>query len=88
MRLPGQTELKISTEDARESLLPEFAARRNDVLGRFFGDGLNLLDLLEEVVCRCLTLDMEETGVNKTQAAELVGLTSYQILSNLLSNHG
>jgi transcriptional regulator with PAS, ATPase and Fis domain len=82
----------ISTEDAREALLPATPSARHDVLGRPLGEGLNIAELLKEVARHYLGRAMDEAHGNKTKAAELVGLPSYQTLTNWLAryevNHG
>jgi transcriptional regulator with PAS, ATPase and Fis domain len=77
----------ISTEDAREALLPSPPAARQDVLGRPLGGGLNLAALLKEVARHYLGRAMDEAHGNKTKAAELVGLPSYQTLTNWLAKY-
>jgi DNA-binding NtrC family response regulator len=77
----------ISSEDVREALLPAAATLRQDVLGRPFGPSFNLSELLKEVARHYLTRAMDEAQGNKTKAAELVGLPSYQTLTNWLSKY-
>jgi DNA-binding NtrC family response regulator len=57
------------------------------VLGRPLGGGLNLPELLKEVARSYLQRAMDEAHGNKTKAAELVGLPSYQTLSNCLEKY-
>jgi transcriptional regulator with PAS, ATPase and Fis domain len=77
----------ISSEDVREALLPVASRARLEVLGRPLGSGLNLSELLEEVARHYLERAMDEAQGNKTKAAELVGLPSYQTLTNWLSRY-
>jgi len=77
----------ISAEDAREALLPAASAVRRDIVGRPLGGGLKLPELLTEVARHYLVRAMEEAQGNKTKAAELVGLPSYQTLTNWLSRY-
>ena len=77
----------ISSEDIREALLPVAAPARQEVLGRPLGSGLNLSELLKEVARHYLGRAMDEAHGNKTKAAELVGLPSYQTLTNWLSKY-
>ncbi|WP_316410596.1 sigma-54 interaction domain-containing protein [Mesoterricola sediminis] len=77
----------ISSEDMREALLPSSAATRTGVLGRPLGGGLNLPDLLKDVARHYLGRAMDEAAGNKTKAAELVGLPSYQTLTNWLARY-
>ncbi len=74
----------ISSEDMREALLPVAVTTRPAVLGRPLGSGFNLSELLKEVARHYLERAMDEAHGNKTKAAELVGLASYQTLTNWL----
>jgi len=77
----------ITTEDVREALLAVPTAQRTDVLGRPLGEDLNLPDLLAEVARHYLERALDEAGGNKTKAAGLVGLPSYQTLTNWLQRY-
>jgi transcriptional regulator with GAF, ATPase, and Fis domain len=77
----------ISSEDVREALLPTAARNRQDVLRRPLGGGFNLQDLLKEVAQNYLRRAMDEAHGSKTKAAELVGLPSYQTLTNWLEKY-
>jgi DNA-binding NtrC family response regulator len=55
------------------------------VLGRPLGDGFSLTALLDDVSRHYLTRALAETGQNKTRAAEILGLASYQTLTNWLA---
>lgn len=77
----------IATEDVRDALLPAPTTQRRDILGRALGNGLDLQMLLKEVVQHYLGRALEEAQGNKTRAAELVGLSSYQTLTNWLARY-
>jgi DNA-binding NtrC family response regulator len=77
----------IASEDIREALLPAVASTSQEALGRPLGSGFNLPELLKEVTRHYLGRAMEEAHGNKTKAAELVGLSSYQTLTNWLAKH-
>lgn len=77
----------ISSEDVREALLPGGGAATHEILNRPLGAGLNLPDLLKSVARHYLGRGMDEAHGNKTKAAELVGLPSYQTLSNWLEKY-
>jgi DNA-binding NtrC family response regulator len=77
----------ISSEDVREALLPAIAPDRQDALRRPLGGGFNLQDLLKEVARSYLRRAMDEAHGNKTNAAKLVGLPSYQTLTNWLAKY-
>ena len=78
----------IETEDVREALLPAPRDQRQEILDRPLGEGFSLPDLLAKIARHYLTRAMEETAGNKSKAAELVGLASYQTLTNWLSKYG
>ena len=82
----------ISADDARDALLPVAGGAGRDVLGRPLGPGLRLPDILGEVARHYLGRALAESHGNKSKAAELVGLPSYQTLTNWLGrykvNHG
>lgn len=81
---PGQS---IRTEDIRDALLPAIGDPTRDVLNRPLGDGLKLPEILTMVVRHYLSRAIEEAGGNKTKAAELVGLPSYQTFTNWMSRY-
>ena len=77
----------VSSEDVREALLPALSSTRIEVLGRPLGGGFNLPDLLKDVAQSYLRRAMDEAHGNKSKAAELVGLPSYQTLTNWLTKY-
>jgi transcriptional regulator with PAS, ATPase and Fis domain len=77
----------ISTDDAREALMPPMTVGKKDIVGRPLGEGLNLPDLIGEVARHYLERAITEAHGNKTKAAELVGLPSHQTLSNWLARY-
>jgi DNA-binding NtrC family response regulator len=77
----------ISADEAREALLPARVRTEQDVLGRALGSGLDLSGVLGEVARHYLGRAMEEAQGNKSRAAELVGLPSYQTLTNWLAKY-
>ncbi len=77
----------ISAEDAREALLPVGRAATPEILGRSLGEGLDLQDLMSGVARHYLSRALEEAHGNKTRAAGLLGLPSYQTLTNWLQRY-
>jgi transcriptional regulator with PAS, ATPase and Fis domain len=77
----------ISPDDVKESLLPIMNGGGNEALGRPLGENLKLPDLMKEIARHYLTRAMAEAHGNKTKAAELVGLPSYQTLTNWLDKY-
>lgn len=80
----GQT---ITADDAKEALLA-VKTGRDDILDRPLSEGFSLPDLIKEVARHYLERAMDEAGDNKTKAADLVGLGSYQTLTNWLTKYG
>ena len=79
----------LGTEDVREALLPATAAAsRETVLDRPLGEGIDLQGLLADVARHYLARALGEAGGNKTKAARLVGLNSYQTLTNWIRRYG
>ena len=78
----------ISAQDMRDALLPAARDHGRQILDRPLGNGFSLPQLLAEVAQHYLGRAMEEASENKTRAAELVGLASYQTLTNWLSKYG
>jgi len=74
----------ITAEEVRAAILARATPERAPVLGRPLGDGFRLGDLLDEVARHYLERAMAEAAGNKTRAAALVGLASYQTLTNWL----
>ncbi|HXK39490.1 MAG TPA: helix-turn-helix domain-containing protein, partial [Candidatus Paceibacterota bacterium] len=77
----------ISADDARGSLISMRTARAADVLNRPLGNGLDLKELLAHVAVHYLRRALDESHGNKSKAAELVGLPSYQTLTNWLEKY-
>ena len=79
---------EVLAEDVREALLPLIGARADRILDRPMDNGLSLPDLLAQVARHYLERALDATGGNKTRAARLVGLPSYQTLTNWLKRYG
>ena len=71
-----------------EAILPAPRGQGQEILDRALGEGFSLPDLLANVARHYLTRAMEEAAGNKSRAADLVGLASYQTLTNWLSKYG
>jgi DNA-binding NtrC family response regulator len=78
----------IRSEDIREALLPISRQQDSNLLNRALGHGLNLPELLAFLARHYLRRALDEANGNKTEAAKLVGLPSYQTLSNWLQRYG
>ena len=79
----------LKAEDIRDALLPTVGrAGESEVLGRPLGEGLDLPELLAAVARHYLQRAVDEAHGNKTQAAQLVGLPSYQTFTNWTKRYG
>lgn len=80
----------IRVEDIRDSLfpIPKGAQESDNILGLDVLQGVDLPAMMDRVARHYLELAMEKTAGNKTRAAELLGLASYQTLSNWLKKYG
>jgi DNA-binding NtrC family response regulator len=78
---------EIQAEDVNEALLPEASKHGDGILDKPLGEGLNLPEVLEIVARHYLQRALEESSGNKTVAARLVGLPSYQTLTNWLDRY-
>jgi transcriptional regulator with PAS, ATPase and Fis domain len=79
---------RIEEEDIRAAILPAIAVERDNLLTRPLGNGFDLQDLLSRVARHYLEKALAEAKDNKTEAAKLVGLPSYQTLTNWLKRYG
>jgi len=78
----------IDADEARDALISFRRGTAAEILNRPLGDGLDLKTLLDDVAVHYLRRAMEESRGNKTEAARLLGLPSYQTLTNWLERHG
>ena len=80
---------KISRLDVEQALLklPGKSSEDSDTLNRPLTEGFDLQGLISGVAVHYLTRAMKETGGNKTRAAQLLGLPSYQTLNNWLKRY-
>ena len=77
----------IDDRDIQESLLPAQHRAQSGILDRPLGNGLDLQELLDDVARHYMKRAIEESGGNKTAAAELLGLPSYQTFSNWVKRY-
>lgn len=79
----------ISADDVKESVLSMTAARKpaDGVLNQSLAQGLDLQSIISEVATHYLRRAMQAAHGNKSKAAELVGLPSYQTLTNWLRKY-
>jgi transcriptional regulator with PAS, ATPase and Fis domain len=77
----------IDAADVREALLIRPTPEASSVLDRPLGEGFSLEDTLSTVARHYLTRALAEANNNKTRAAQLIGLRSYQTLTNWLKKY-
>jgi transcriptional regulator with PAS, ATPase and Fis domain len=77
----------ISADDVRESLEVSVAKKSDSVLNYPLESPISLENIMGEVARNYLALAMEKAHGNKTKAAELLGLSNYQTLSNWLKKY-
>ncbi len=78
----------IREDDLREAMLESVSTETADVLGRPLGEGLDLQGVLAEVARHYLERALDQSRGNKSEAARLVGLPSYQTFSNWIERYG
>ena len=79
----------ITGQDIAEALLelPTSASADDGILNRPIEEGVDLPGLMQEVASHYLRRALDATAGNKSKAADLVGLTSYQTLTNWLQKY-
>ena len=78
----------IRTRDIAESMAVTVVPKSDSVLGRPLTATIQLPELIGDVARHYLQRAMELTHGNKSEAARLLGLGSYQTLSNWLQKYG
>ena len=80
----------ITGQDIAEAFLelPTTTNTGDDILNRPIEDGIDLPSLIQEVASHYLRRSLDVTAGNKSSAAKLVGLSSYQTLTNWLQKYG
>jgi transcriptional regulator with PAS, ATPase and Fis domain len=78
----------IRSNDIASAMLPIAAVQSSEILNKHLGEGLNLPEIISTVARHYLSRAMEESHGNKTKATELLGLPSYQTLTNWLKKYG
>jgi len=79
---------KITNQDIAESLAVTIASKAETILGRSLEQGISLPEIIADVARHYLQRGMAQTHGNKSVAARLLGVGSYQTLSNWLQKYG
>jgi DNA-binding NtrC family response regulator len=82
------TGVEIRADDVRDALLEAPAHKSAAVLDQPLGEGFSINAVIEKVAKHYLERALREAEGSKTQAAKLVGLNSYQTLTNWLQRYG
>ena len=77
----------VAADDVREELLRTVRDEPSDLLGRPLGNGLELPTLVADLARHYLERALAEANGNKTRPAELIGLPSYQTLTNWMKRY-
>jgi transcriptional regulator with GAF, ATPase, and Fis domain len=78
----------IRKEDAARALLQTRGPQSDPILGRPLGGNLDLRAVLGDVARHYIERALEESGGVKAKAAKLLGIPSYQTLSNWMDKYG
>jgi len=81
---------ELKEDDIREALLPVPSSEKEKetILNRPLGQGINLPEMMKAVAVHYLERALKENNGNKTKAAKILGLPSYQTLTNWLKRYG
>jgi transcriptional regulator with PAS, ATPase and Fis domain len=79
---------KITAQDVAESLAVTVTPKADTILGRPLDSAVSLPDIIGDVARHYLQRAMAQTHGNKSEAARLLGIGSYQTLSNWLEKYG
>ncbi|WP_018952680.1 sigma-54 interaction domain-containing protein [Thioalkalivibrio sulfidiphilus] len=79
---------EITAQDVAEALAVTVAPKTETILGRPLETGISLPDILADVARHYLERALAQTHGNKSKAARLLGLGSYQTLTNWLQKYG
>lgn len=79
----------MDEQDIRDALLPmpTTGKGKDDILAQPVSGGLHLPEIMKTVATHYLKAALAETHGNKTKAAELLGLASYQTLANWMKKY-
>ena len=80
----------ITKDDIERSLMeiPSKGKLDEGILNKSIAEGIDLQEVLGEVVQHYITRALKENNNNKTKAAELLGLNNYQTLKNWMTKYG
>ena len=77
----------IRSEDVREALSFPTSHVAEDLMNRALDDQFKLADMIGELARHYIARALTETGGNRKQAADLLGFSNYQTLSNWIRKY-
>ena len=75
------------TGEALEAALFQAPSRDRGILDRPFGNDFRIQEVIDDVVQHYIPRALRQTGGNRTEAAKLLGLRSYQTLDSWIKKH-
>ena len=78
----------VQEEDVLQALLPNTSQKNDDILLRPLGDGFKIQEIQDVVASSYIRRALQEARGNKRKAATLLGLASYQTLTNWMDKLG
>lgn len=79
----------VTAQDMKDAIMeaPSSAAKTDDIMQLDVNEGVDLQELITRLAQHYISDALEATGGNKTKAAGLVGLGSYQTLTNWMQKY-
>ena len=77
----------ITEEDIKEALF-QIPDKNEHILNQSIDKGINLPEIMNKVAVHYLERGLEKTNFNKTETAKMLGLPSYQTLTNWMKKYG
>ncbi|HMV60545.1 MAG TPA: helix-turn-helix domain-containing protein, partial [Agitococcus sp.] len=77
----------ITAEDIRQALF-EMPEKNKDLMDVNISQGIDIQNIISDLVVRYIRKALEHSGQNKTRAAQLLGLKNYQTLNNWIEKYG
>ena len=78
---------QITADDIKESMLPMQSKTSDGILHQSIDQGFSLPETMKKVALHYLSKALDECGENKTLAAQKLGLSSYQTLTNWMKKY-
>ncbi len=79
---------EINDQDVQDSLLPvPHSFGQGDILGKSLDNGINIIEIIDEISIHYLKRGMEYNKGNKTKTAKTLGFPNYQTLTNWLKKY-